>query len=567
MNSDINFFAETTYRNAKRKFGIKVDDRRRHVYIIGKTGMGKTNLLKNMAIQDIMNGKGIGFVDPHGETAEELLDFVPANRINDVIYVNPSDINYPIAFNIMEKVAPEYRHLVAGGLMGVFKKIWPDVWSARMEYILNNTILALLEYPGSTLLGINRMLSDAEFRKKVVDMVTDPMIKAFWVNEFAKYAQKYETEATAAIQNKVGQFISAPLIRNIIGQVQSNIDMRKIMDEKKILILNLSKGRVGEDNSKLLGALMITKLQLAAMTRVDIPEEKRNDFFLYIDEFQNFSTESFVTILSEARKYRLDLILANQYITQMEEEVRDAVFGNVGTLISFRIGAEDADYFEKEFTPEFLATDFVNLAKYDIYLKLMIDGLAGRPFSARTLPPFQMGKTTNKEKIINVSREKCATPRLKVEEKIAKWAGFEEMSEAYAKSIPAPIDLKSGILYDAVCSVCKKSTKVVFPPDGKRPIYCKSCLKKKKNNNSGKVQQNTSITNSGSQRSPGVVAEKKSTASVSLDQAINGSTVYFGRQKEKNEPPKKRKEVDLDGLKNLLDESIEEEKTQKYENR
>src|SRR3989339_1356435 len=351
MNNDINFFAETTYRNIKRKFGIKIDDRRRHIYIIGKTGMGKTNLLQNMAAQDIMNGKGVGFVDPHGEAAEELLDFVPASRINDVIYVNPSDINYPIAFNIMEKVAPEYRHLVAGGLMGVFKKIWPDVWSARMEYILNNTIMALLEYPDATLLGVNRMLSDVEYRKKVIEKVTDPVIRAFWVQEYSRYTQRYEVEATAAIQNKVGQFVSAPIIRNIIGQVKSSIDMRKIMDDEKILIMDLSKGRIGEDNSRLLGALMITKLQLAAMSRVDIPEEERRDFFLYIDEFQNFATESFVNILSEARKFRLALILSHQYIAQLDEDegrVRDAVFGNVGTMVSFRVGAEDAEWLEKE---------------------------------------------------------------------------------------------------------------------------------------------------------------------------------------------------------------------------
>ncbi len=305
----INFFAETTFRNQKKKFGIKTDDRRRHVYIIGKTGMGKTAMMENMAIQDIQEGRGIGFVDPHGEAAEKLLDFVPPSRINDVVYFNPADLDFPIAFNVMDNVSSEHRHLVASGLMGVFKKIWPDVWSARMEYILNNAILALLEYPNSTLLGVNRMLADIEFRTKVVDKVVDPVVKAFWVKEYAKYTQRYETEATAAIQNKIGQFISNPLIRNIIGQVKSKIDMREIMDKKKILIANISKGRIGEDNSRLLGALVITKLQLAAMSRVDIPEEKREDFYLYVDEFQNFATDAFCTILSEARKYCLFLIL------------------------------------------------------------------------------------------------------------------------------------------------------------------------------------------------------------------------------------------------------------------
>ena len=309
---DINFFGITNFRNTQRRFGIKEDDRRRHFYVVGKTGMGKTEMLKNMAVQDIQGGNGVGFVDPHGDAAEELLQYIPAERVQDVVYFNPADTAYPIAFNVMEDVEPEYRHLVASGLMSVFKKIWPDVWSARMEYILNNAILALLEYPGATLLGINRMLSDAVYRQEIVGFVKDPVVKSFWLQEYARYTQRYEVEATAAIQNKIGQFISNPLIRNIIGQSHSSIDMRKIMDEEKILIGNISKGRIGEDNSRLLGALLITKLQLAAMSRVDMPEDKRTDFFLYIDEFQNFATESFVGILSEARKYRLCLILSHQ---------------------------------------------------------------------------------------------------------------------------------------------------------------------------------------------------------------------------------------------------------------
>jgi CxxC-x17-CxxC domain-containing protein len=542
MNNEINFFGETTYRNIKKKFGIKTDDRRRHVYVVGKTGMGKTAMLENMAVQDIQRGRGVGFVDPHGEAAEELLDFVPSNRVNDVIYFNPADFNYPIAFNVMERVDVEHRHLVAGGLMGVFKKIWPDVWSARMEYILNNSILALLEYPGSTLLGINRMLSDSDFRNKVVEKITDPVVKAFWVNEFARYTQRYEVEATAAIQNKVGQFISAPLIRNIIGQVQSTIDMREAMDKGKILILNLSKGRIGEDNSRLLGALLITKLQLAAMSRVDLPEEKRKDFFLYVDEFQNFATESFVNILSEARKYRLSLILAHQYITQMEETVRDAVFGNVGTLISFRVGAEDAEYLEKEFVPEFNAEDLVNLAKYHIYLKLMIDGVAGRPFSAVTLPPFLRPKESNGEKIIKVSREKYGTLREKVEEKIAKWSGF--LKEPTQAPRPAPT------LYDAKCSLCGKDTKVVFPPDGRRPVYCKSCLKK--------------IKAGGPTPAAGAPSLEKVTPSVSLEKATKEEPISFrGTKKAPELKKRKRKPVDLKELKQSLEEALAKMKKEK----
>lgn len=483
MSEEITILGETIFRGERKKFGIKLDDRRRHIYIVGKTGVGKTVLLMNMALQDILAGRGVGFIDPHGEAAEEILEFVPRRRINDVVYFNPADINYPIAFNVMEKVSPEHRHLVASGLMGVFKKIWPDVWSARMEYILNNTILALLEYPQTTLLCINRMLADPEYRKRVIEKITDPVVKSFWVNEFARYTQRYEVEATAAIQNKVGQFISNPLIRNIIGQVKSKIDMRKIMDEGKILIANLSKGKIGEDNSKLLGALLITKLQLAAMSRVDIPEEKRKDFFLFVDEFQNFATEAFCTILSEARKYRLSLTLANQYLAQLEEmtptgkstRVRDAIFGNVGTIICFRVGAEDAEFLEKEFSPEFSAQDLVNLPKYQICIKLMIDGITSPPFSAKTLPLIvEKPLVTFKDKIVNISRERWATKREIVEEKIEKWARENRISQPLKTDQPT----QSQILYDAQCWLCKKWTKVPFLPDPLRPTYCKTCLKK-----------------------------------------------------------------------------------------
>jgi len=462
------FFGETTFRNKRKKFGIKLDDRRRHFYVLGKTGVGKTSVMENMAIQDIKNGNGMGFIDPHGEAAEKLLNFIPSERINDVVYFNPADLSYPIAFNVMENVDPAHRHLVSSGLMSVFKKIWPDVWSARMEYILNNAILALLEYPDSTLLGINRIFSDSEFRKKVVDNISDPIVKNYWTHEYAKYSKQYESEATGAIQNKIGQFISNPLIRNIIGQVKSTLDIRKIIDEKKIFVVNISKGRIGEDNSKLLGSLIITKLQLAAMSRVNIPESAREDFFLYVDEFQNFATSSFVTILSEARKYRLSLILGHQYIAQMEEEVRDAIFGNIGTLVSFRVGPEDAEFLEKEFNPEFTATDLVNLPKYNIYVKLMIDGLASTPFSAETLTPPDVPEETSREKVINISRERYSTPREVIEDKIKRWFG----------STPLPIAFSgSQSLYDAVCSNCGKKTKVVFEPQPGRPIFCKSCRK------------------------------------------------------------------------------------------
>jgi len=466
MTEDITFLGATNFRGKEQRFGIKQADRRQHFYVVGKTGMGKSELLKNMAIQDIENGRGLGFIDPHGEVVDSLLDFIPSHRINDVIYLNPSDMENPVAFNVMEKVPTEMRHLVASGLMGAFKKMWPDVWSARMEYILNYAILALLEHPGATLLGINRLLADAGYREKVVKRVSDPVVKSFWLKEFARYSERYEIEATAAIQNKIGQLISAPLIRGIVGQVKTSIDIREAMDSGKIFLVNLSKGKVGEDASSLLGALIVTKLQIAAMSRVDIPEDDRRDFYLYVDEFQNFATKSFTNIFSEARKYRLNLIITHQYITQMEESIRDAVFGNVGTLACFRIGADDAEYLEKEFAPDFQALNLVNLDKYNIYIKLMIDGLANRTFSAQTLPPKKMSVKSNRDKIITVSRERYGTPRKKVEDKINRWMEEVEIT-----------DVKTSELYDAVCQKCGKNFKLTFKPVPGRLYYCKTCLK------------------------------------------------------------------------------------------
>lgn len=532
QNNEINLFAETNFRNKKVKFGIKKDDRRRHMYIIGKTGMGKTVLLENMAIQDILNNSGVTVVDPHGEFAEKMLDFVPSNRVNDVIYFNPSDIDFPIAFNPIEHVNVEFRHLVASGLMGVFKKIWPDVWSARMEYILHNTILALLEYSNSTLLAVNRMLADKDFRNKIVEKIKDPTIKSFWKNEFAKYPDRFREEAVAPIQNKIGQFISAPLIRNIIGQTRSAFDMRKIMDERKILIANLSKGRIGEDASRLIGALLITKLQLAAMSRVDIPETERNDFYLYVDEFQNFATESFANILSEARKYRLNLILAHQYIAQMDEKVRDAVFGNVGTLITFRVGAEDAEFLEKEFSPEFTAQDLVNLSKYHIYLKLMIDGVSSKAFSAVTLPPFSKPKKSYKDLIIRLSRERYAISKTIIQEKIAKWSQPEEVESKESQKE----------LYPAICSNCKKEIKVSFKPDGIRPVYCRDCLQL--------AQQKKMKQSSNSLRYRDIKTREAGPRTVSLK---NLSQIQPTPFKIPRSPIKKEKKApDIKGLKSIL---------------
>ena len=578
--SDINFFGETNFRNVRRRFGIKTDDRRRHFYVIGKTGMGKTAMLENMAVQDIQNGHGIGFVDPHGEAAEELLNFIPEDRVKDVVYFNPADLSFPIAFNVMESVGEEYRHLVASGLMSAFKKIWPDVWSARMEYILGNTVLALLEYPDSTLLGINRMLSDVDYRQEVVNYVTDPVIKSFWTQEFARYTQRYEVEATAAIQNKVGQFISNPLIRNIVGQAHSSINMRDIMDEKKILILNLSKGRIGEDNSRLLGAMLITKIQLAAMSRIDIPEAERQDFFLYIDEFQNFASESFVGILSEARKYRLALILSHQYITQLEEEVRDAVFGNVGTIISFRVGAEDAEFLEKEFMPEFLQEHFVNLGKYNIYVKLMIDGLTGRPFSALTLPPIEQNEESQRGKIIAHMRESYATPAEEVIQQITDWAGLNEEGERMNASVQQTVPAEQPALYDAVCAICKKDTKVVFQPDGKRPVYCKKCRKKaqqekeqqdtkkdetpvvQKEENEKKTEVEPAVREESKQEVPEPKKDDAVQENLSLKEAMDKDvTMFHGKGKKEKRDNGPKKEVNSQELKEVLKAALDKQKT------
>ena len=417
-------FANADSRNRNVEFGIKAKDRTRHVYVIGKTGMGKSTMLENMAVQDIQNGEGMAFIDPHGKTAELLLNYVPEHRLKDVLYFAPFDLENPISFNVLEDIGFDKRHLVVSGLMSTFKKIWVDAWSARMEYILGNTLLALLETPGATLLGVNRMLADKEYRKTVVDNVKDPSVKSFWVDEFAKYTDKFAAEATPAIQNKIGQFTNNPLIRNIIGQPKSSFDLRKMMDENKIIIINLSKGRVGEANANLLGSMLITKIYLAAMSRADVSDrelQKLPNFYLYVDEFQSFANESFADILSEARKYKLNLTIAHQYIEQMSEEVRAAVFGNVGTMITFRVGAFDAEVLEKEFAPQFTAEDLVNLGFAQIYLKLMIDGVSSMPFSATTMPPIKEPLKSFRDEVVEMSRKQFAMKRGEVEQDVLDW--------------------------------------------------------------------------------------------------------------------------------------------------
>jgi energy-coupling factor transporter ATP-binding protein EcfA2 len=417
----ITYFAATHTRGKREMFGIRAIDRGKHVYVIGKTGMGKSTLLENMAIQDIQNGEGICFIDPHGSTAEKLLDFVPHERIDDVVYFAPFDTDHPIGFNVMEDVGYDKRHLVVSGLMGALRRIWVDAWSARMEYILQNTLLALLEYPGSTLLDVNRMLTNKTFRSIVTENISDPIVKAFWEQEFASFTDTYTREATPAIQNKIGQFTANPLIRNIVGQAESSFDLRKMMDEKKIFIVNLSKGRMGETNASLLGSMLTVKIYLAAMSRADEPASRmaRLPFcYFYVDEFQSMMNEAFADILSESRKYKLALTLANQYIEQMEEEVRDAVFGNVGTLICFRVGPFDAEVLETVFEPTFTPEDLVNLGIGQIYLTLMIDGVGSPPFSAETIPPIETPNISYREDVVVHSRAAYGRPRAQVESAI-----------------------------------------------------------------------------------------------------------------------------------------------------
>ncbi|MDD5032873.1 MAG: type IV secretion system DNA-binding domain-containing protein [Candidatus Pacebacteria bacterium] len=556
----VTYFGRTNFRNAKVDFGIKQKDRTKHMYVIGKTGMGKTTLLENMAVQDIRNGEGIAIVDPHGSFAEKMLDYIPKERIKDVIYFNPADTEFPIAFNIMEDVGPEQRYLVASGLMGVFKKMWPDVWSARMEYILNNAILALLEYPDATLLGVNRMLSDKEYRKEVVANISDPVVKAFWEQEFAKYTDRFAAEATPAIQNKVGQFTSNPLIRNIIGQPKSSFDFRRVMDEKKIVIMNLSKGLIGELNSRLIGAMLITKIYLAAMSRASANGEKLPDFYLYVDEFQNFATESFKDILSEARKYGLGLILAHQYIAQMEEGVADAVFGNVGTHIIFRVGPADAEVLEKEFSPDFVIEDIVNLGFASIYLKLSIDGVPSRPFSAATLPPIEKQRASFRDEIIDFSRITYCIAKKDVEKKIIESlepienTGRKEgktnqsFSPSAVKNEAEKEDNLSGgpELFEAVCAECGKRTMVPFQPDGKRPVYCQK--HRPKNDVSAFDFGQHDRQKENRQREINREFSNASTPPMSLRE-LSGNTTEFKKKIKKTEP-------DFKGLRELLAEAM-----------
>jgi hypothetical protein len=419
----VTVFAETDYRGNRMDFGIKREDRRKHFYILGKTGVGKSTVFKNMFISDILRGDGACIVDPHGELVDELLDFIPPERVEDVIYFNPTDTQYPIGFNLLELKDKSQRDLIADGVVEVFKKQFGDSWGPRLQYILTNTVATALEAQGTTLLSVTRLLLDKNYRKFILKQVDDPILIKFWEDEFTQMSQnqKLLSEAISPIQNKVGRFISSAVTRNIVGQVKSTIDLREIMDNKKILLVNLAQGKLGEETASLLGGMIITRLQSTALERVDMPADERNDFFLFVDEFQNFATDSFAKILSEARKFKLDLCMTNQYIDQLPLTVRQAIFGNVGTLGSFVVSQADASILEKEFAPNVTSADLVSLDAHSMYIKLCIDGMTSNTFSSRSLPP-RFEQFGLREKVVALSREKYGVSKDIIEDKISRWS-------------------------------------------------------------------------------------------------------------------------------------------------
>jgi hypothetical protein len=402
-------------------FGLRTADRRQHVYVLGKTGTGKSSLIRNVLIQDVHAGRGVGLIDPHGDLAAEFLEHIPPARTDDVIYFNPGDLEHPVSFNLFARSSDaDGRHLVASGIVGAFKSIWRDTWGPRLEHILRAAVAALLECDNASLLGLPRMLVDAEYRAWVLRQVSDPVVTSFWRDEFANYDGRFRREAIAPVQNKVGQLLMAPVIRNVLGQVRNRVDLRYAMDHRKIFVANLSKGILGEDKSNLLGALLVAQFQHAAMSRASVPEDEREDFHLIVDEFQNFTTDSFASILSESRKYRLSLLLANQYLDQLPEGIPEAVFGNCGTLIAFRVGERDASILSREFGGHYDPGLYSSLANHRVVVKLLADGDYGDPFLADTLPPLstRYGRAAN---IVRRSRERYAAARDVVEEKIRRW--------------------------------------------------------------------------------------------------------------------------------------------------
>ncbi len=399
------------------RWGIPHTDRRNHLYIIGKTGTGKTTLLRNILIQDIARGAGVGLLDPHGDLAEDILDHIPKHRTDDVVYFNPQDLDYPLAWNLVKTIPLDDRPLVAEALVDAFKSIFAESWGPRLQWILANAIRACLDADNTTLLDVYRMLVDEPCRRGIVAQVKDPIVASFWQCEFEQWPQHVRFEAIAPVQNKLGRFLQNPAARNMLGQTSGKFDLGFMMDHERIFIANLSKGVLGPDQANLLGSLLIAQIQAAALRRATMPEHARKDFYLVIDEFQNFMTDSFASILSEARKYRLNLTMANQYLDQLRPTLREAILGNVGSLISFRVGGPDAETLEAMFRPDMARVHFSNLHKYEVIARMQHTGLPGNPFRGTTLPPIE-NPHKHKRSIIKTSRMRYCRPRAFVEERI-----------------------------------------------------------------------------------------------------------------------------------------------------
>jgi len=412
---ETSFFGRTNYVAALEEkkfiFGIKRVDRRRHLYIIGKSGVGKTKLMELFIRQDVTYNHGLCLIDPHGDVVDAILDFIPKERVEDVCIIDPTDIDYPASFNPLSNVDPLFKFQLTQGLIEVFQKQFGANWTPRLEHVFRFTCLALLDYPHATMRGMISMLTDRNYRQKVVEYITDDMVKRFFAIEFADWSEKFDTDAIIPLVNKLGQFLSDPLLRNIFGQKQNKIDIGKLMNQEKIILINLSKGRLGEENSSFLGSIFLTKIKQAGMERASIPEKDRKDFYLYVDEFQNVVTQTFENILSEARKYALNLTVAHQYVGQIIPRVHQAVLGNCGSVITFRIGGEDAVKMKPEFAPVFDVKDMINLAVGEIYVKMTIDGESYDPFSAETLKILPPTHSSLREEIIASSRKKYSIPK------------------------------------------------------------------------------------------------------------------------------------------------------------
>jgi hypothetical protein len=411
---DVVFIGRTNYvaslEEKRFVFGIKRVDRRRHMYIIGKSGVGKSKLQELMIRQDIAYGHGVCIIDPHGELIEDILNFIPEERIEDVCIIDPGDVEFPSSFNPLSNIDSTFKHQLTQGLIEVLRKQFGSNWTPRLEHVFRFTVLALLDYPHATMRGMISMLTDRNYRQKVVEYIQDDMVKRFWAIEFADWSEKFDTDAIIPLVNKLGQFLSDPMLRNIFGQKENKIDIEKLMNEQKILLINLSKGKIGEENSSFFGSMFLTKIKQAGMARAKLEPKDREDFYLYVDEFQNIVTDTFENILSEARKYGINLVIAHQYIAQLLPKVQQAVLGNVGSIVTFRVGGDDATKLKPEFAPVFDVKDMINLGVGEFYIKMTIDGESYDPFSGETLRILPATHPSYRQKVIDASRRKYSIP-------------------------------------------------------------------------------------------------------------------------------------------------------------